>query len=375
MNMYKTIDLCAGIGGIRRGFEMTGHFQNVLSAEIDKYACQTYEHLFGENPMNDITTKEFKETVKQIDYDILLAGFPCQSFSRAGLKEGLKDKENGGLFFHISEIIGLTRPKAFLLENVDNLLSIDNGKTIKAMLETLIFDLEYHVVGTEVKHGKVIYTNDSFLRNTRDFGLPQNRPRVYIMGFDKKYFGERISLIDNTLPFKSDEVIYKDLRDLLDEFVPPKYFLAEGYLQTLERHKARHSKKGNGFGYMIVNKRKGDYMYANAILATGGSGKERNLIMDEKNNHAGKIVPNKKTPINHKNIRNMTPNEWAKLQGFKGYAFVENGTDKFSFPDTISDTQRYKQLGNAVSIPVIKCMAEFMYKSIEKMVGIKYEFV
>lgn len=371
--MYKTIDLCAGIGGIRRGFEMTGKFKNVLSAEIDKFACQTYEHLFGENPMNDITTKSFKEKVKQIDYDILLAGFPCQSFSRAGLKEGLKDKENGGLFFHISEIIELTRPKAFLLENVDNLLSIDKGKTFKEMLETLILDLEYHVVGTKVQNQKIVYTNDSFLRNTRDFGLPQNRPRVYIMGFNKKYFKEKISLIDSTLPMESDEVIYKDLREVLDEIVPPKYFLSEGYLNTLEKHKTRHQKKGNGFGYIIVNKRKGDYMYANAILATGGSGKERNLIMDEKNNHAGKIVPYKKTPINHKNIRTMTPNEWAKLQGFKGYAFFENGVDKFSFPKTVSDTQRYKQLGNAVSIPVIKCMAEFMYKNINKMVGVNDE--
>lgn len=367
--MLKTIDLCAGIGGIRRGFEMTGNFTNVLSAEVDKYACQTYEHLFAEDPMNDITTKEFKQLVAKKDYDVLLAGFPCQSFSRAGLKAGLDDKTKGGLFYDIAETIKTTRPKAFLLENVDNLLSIDKGRTIKEILETLTFDLNYHIIGTKIVDENIIYSNNSFLRNTRNFGLPQNRPRVYIMGFDKIHFNEKILLLDNELPKKSDTVVYSDLRDVLDKDVPPKYFLSEGYLQTLVKHKERHSQKGNGFGYMIVNQRKKGYMYSNAILATGGSGKERNLIMDENNDHAGKEAPPKRTPINHKNIRNMTPNEWAKLQGFKGFAFVENGIDKFTFPSNVSDAQRYKQLGNAVSVPVIKCMADFMYANIKKMCG------
>lgn len=366
--MLKTIDLCAGIGGIRRGFEMTGHFKNILSAEIDKYACLTYEHLYNENPHNDISTKQFKEKLLTIDYDVLLAGFPCQSFSRAGLKKGLEDKTKGGLFYDIAKIIEMTRPKAFLLENVDNLLSIDKGQTIKEILETLILDLKYHIIGTTVTNDNINYTNDSFLRNTRDFGLPQNRPRVYIMGFNKEYFKNKIYSLDNELPKKSDTIIYKDLKEVLDKIVPAKYFLSEGYLNTLEKHKTRHSKKGNGFGYMIVNKREGKYSYSNALLATGGSGKERNLILDEVNDHAGKIVPNKKTPINKKNIRNMTPTEWAKLQGFKNYAFLdEKGNDYFEFPKNISDTQQYKQLGNAVSIPVIKNMAEFMLDNFKKM--------
>ena len=102
---YRTIDLCAGIGGIRRGFERVGGFTNVLSAEIDKYACMTYEHLFGENPHNDLTTEAFKETVEQTQYEILLAGFPCQTFSRVGLGEGFENEEKGQIFFHIAKTI------------------------------------------------------------------------------------------------------------------------------------------------------------------------------------------------------------------------------------------------------------------------------
>lgn len=102
---YKTIDLCAGIGGIRKGFEMTGGFKNVLSAEIDEYACKTYEHLYKENPRNDLTSDEFKNKCANLDYDVLLAGFPCQTFSRAGKKAGFEDTVKGTIFFHILEII------------------------------------------------------------------------------------------------------------------------------------------------------------------------------------------------------------------------------------------------------------------------------
>jgi len=116
---YKTIDLFAGIGGIRRGFELTGYFENILSAEIDKYACMTYQYLYGENPLNDVTSQDFKNKVKSINYDILLAGFPCQPFSIAGDKKGFEDKTRGTLFFHIADILKDTKPKSFLLENVE----------------------------------------------------------------------------------------------------------------------------------------------------------------------------------------------------------------------------------------------------------------
>ena len=110
---YRTIDLCAGIGGIRRGFELAGNFVNVLSAEIDKYACITYEHLFNTNPNNDLTTEDFKQIVENTPYDVLLAGFPCQTFSRVGLGEGFENDDKGKIFFHIAEIIERTRPCAF----------------------------------------------------------------------------------------------------------------------------------------------------------------------------------------------------------------------------------------------------------------------
>jgi len=197
--MYKTVDLFAGIGGIRRGFEMTGNFKNILSAEIDTYACKTYEHLFGENPKNDVTSEEFKKKVEKVKYDILLAGFPCQSFSRAGKQEGFLDRTRGTLFFDIADIINRTRPKAFLLENVDNLISHEKGQTFKVIIETLVKELEYKVIGVEIdEKGNVCYDAKNFVLNSRNFGIPQNRPRVYMMGFDKRIYGDKV----NTLPVK-----------------------------------------------------------------------------------------------------------------------------------------------------------------------------
>ena len=125
--IYKTIDLCAGIGGIRRGFEMTGLFENVLSAEIDPYAALTYKHLFGEDPTNDLTSEDFKNEVVNTEYDVLLAGFPCQAFSRVGKQLGFRDTTRGTIFFDIADIISRTNPRAVFLENVENLVSHDKG--------------------------------------------------------------------------------------------------------------------------------------------------------------------------------------------------------------------------------------------------------
>ena len=159
---YKIIDLFCGIGGIRKGFELTNNFQNVLSAEIDKYACLTYEHLFNENPFNDVTSEVFKEKVKKTNYDVLLAGFPCQSFSIAGEKKGFEDTTRGTLFFHIADIIKDTKPKAFLLENVEGLFRHDRGKTFQIIIDTLIKELGYRVVGVEETDGVLRYNSESF---------------------------------------------------------------------------------------------------------------------------------------------------------------------------------------------------------------------
>ena len=181
---YKTIDLCAGVGGIRRGFEMTDCFENVFSVENDKYACQMYEHLFGENPMGDLTDDELKSEIKTIEFDILLAGFPCQPFSIAGHKNGFEDVR-GTIFFHIADIIRMTRPKAFLLENVKNLMGHDKGKTFQVICRTLIEELEYQIIGVEWDNKKQKYVANDIVLNTKNFGLPQNRPRTFLMSFDK----------------------------------------------------------------------------------------------------------------------------------------------------------------------------------------------
>ena len=361
--IYKMIDLCAGIGGIRRGFELAKGFENVLAAEIDKYACMTYEHLYGDNPMNDITDEEFKKKVEKIDYDILLAGFPCQTFSRAGKQEGFHDKTRGTLFFDIADIIKRTRPKAFLLENVDSLITHNKGETFDTIIRTLTVELNYKVIGVTGKGKDIEYNARTFVRNSRYFGVPQNRPRVYIIGFNRAFWGDEVDNLPNTLPEKSEKKIYNNLNDVLDMNAEPEFFLARGYLETLERHKARHESKGNGFGYKIVNLPETENPVSNALLATGGSGKERNLVIDKRKGIAGKQLPNKKTPLNDKGIRFMTPREWGKLQGFVNYAFIDkNGKDMFSFPNGVEKAQQYKQFGNAVTIPAVEEMAKFMKK-------------
>ncbi len=359
----KTIDLCAGIGGMRKGFELTGAFQNVIAAEIDHFACLTYSHLFGEDAFNDLTSDEFKSKLDLISYDVLLAGFPCQTFSKAGQEEGFNDKEKGIIFSHIADIIRRTRPRAVFLENVDNLVRHDKGNTFKIIIETLEILLDYKVVGvTYDTMGQPVYKGKDFVRNSRNFGIPQNRPRTYIMAFDRKRYGTEALLgIENHLPEKNDWYLYEDLNELLELHAEAKYYMASGYLNTLIRHKEREHKKGNGFGYRIVNAPGIEHPIANTIMATGGSGKERNLVYDLQEGIAGLMIPGKKTPLNDKGIRVMTPREWGKLQGFINYAFLdENGVDHFSFPEEVSMVQRYKQFGNSVTIPVIETMAEYM---------------
>lgn len=363
----RTIDLCAGIGGMRRGFEMTGHYQNVLSAEIDKYACMTYEHLYHENPYNDLTSDEFKNLVAATEYDVLLAGFPCQTFSRAGLEEGFNDETKGIIFNHISQIVERTRPKAIFLENVDNLIRHDNGNTMRTIINRLEVELNYKVIGVTLDDaGQPVYDGRSFVRNSKKFGVPQNRPRTYIMAFDRTRYGdEAVLLLPNLLPDHNDLCIYGDLNDLLDFCADSRHYMSSGYLDTLVRHKERQKNNGNGFGYVVVNRPGIEHPMANTILATGGSGKERNLVYDPQDGIGGMVISSKTTPLNNQGIRVMTPREWGKLQGFIGYAFMVAGEDTFSFPEGISDCQKYKQFGNSVTIPVIETMAEFMTECFE----------
>lgn len=368
---YRMIDLCAGIGGIRRGFELAGDYENVISAEIDEAACKTYEHLFGDDPRNDVTKDEFKNRIKNLPYDVLLAGFPCQAFSSAGLKLGFEDTTKGTIFFDIAKIIKETNPKVVFLENVENLITHDSGNTFKTITKTLNNELNYKIVGISENYTEDIkFPHKSFVRNSKDFGVPQNRPRVYIIAFSRSYFGEHIKLIPDVLPLNRPGKIFDTLSSVLDKKVEARYFLSSGYLDTLENHILRQKENGNGFGYRIVNSPETKNPIANTLMATGGSGKERNLIYDKANGkkYAGQNVKGKQSPINEKFVRTMTPVEWGRLQGFIGYAFLdENGHEKFSFPEGVSVTQQYKQFGNSVTIPVVEQMALFVKNCINIM--------
>ena len=363
--MYRTIDLCAGIGGIRKGFEKTDYFTNVLSAEVDEYASRTYQHLFGDDPRNDLTKDEFKKEVAKTKYDVLLAGFPCQPFSSAGNKEGFDDATKGTIFFHIQQIIRSNRPKAIFLENVQNIVSHDNGNTIKTIISILEDELRYKVIGVVKEDGVYKYNHDSFVRNTRFFGLPQNRPRAYFIAFDRELYGNLVDLIPNELPRKrSGPDIFKSVDDILEPRVDIHYYMSATYLETLEKHAETQKSRGNGFGYCIVNSPDREKKYANTILATGGSGKERNLVIQKMPKCSPKELASlkKKGGLNTKNVRIMTPTEWGRLQGFIDYGF-----ENFTFPEGMPESQKYKQFGNSVSIPVIEEMALFMRDCFKQM--------
>jgi DNA (cytosine-5)-methyltransferase 1 len=346
---------------------MTGQFENVLSAEIDKFACRTYEHLFGDSPENDITDEEFKQLVENTDYEVLLAGFPCQSFSRAGLGQGFSSEEKGIIFLHIVDIIERTRPRAIFLENVDHLITHNKGTTIKEIIDELELDLNYKIIGVKItEDGSLVYNARDFVRNSRYFGVPQNRPRTYLMGFDRIFYPS-IDMQEFTLPLFGETVIYDSLNDVLEHPVAPKYYMSQGYFDTLVRHRERQIREGRNYGYKIINASGIEIPLANTLMATGGSGRERNLIIDKLEGIPGMIVPPKKSGLNAEYVRILTPTEWGKLQGFIGYGFVENGTDKFSFPVGITDNQKYKQFGNSVTIPVIEAMAKYMLQCFEAL--------
>ncbi len=236
-------------------------------------------------------------------------------------------------------LIGLDQ-KHFFLENVEGIITHDKGRTFDTIVETLVNDLGYHMIGVEEGIGGYLEIDkDEIIRNTKNFGLPQKRSRAYMMGFRKDLIPD--GYVFPSLPVSKNKNIYKNLYDLLDKDVDERsVLLSESYLETLKKHRSKHQEKGNGFGYVIVNE--GENPISNTILATGGSGKERNLIKQPNYTFGGKKVKNKKSELNYEGIRHMTPNEWGKLQGFIGYGFKDGEDEKFSFPEDISITQQYK---------------------------------
>lgn len=323
---FKFIDLFAGIGGFRIAMQNLGG-KCIYTSEWDKYAKETYKANFGELPFGDITKETTKSYIPD-DFDVLCAGFPCQAFSIAGRRGGFEDTR-GTLFFDVAEIIRRKQPKAFFLENVKGLRNHDRGKTLATILNVLREDLDYYVPEPEVI-------------NAKDFGVPQNRERIFIVGFRKD-----LNIHDFQYPQPKQDTVA--IRDILEEKeVSVKYYLSTTYLETLRKHKARHERKGNGFGYEII----ADNGIANAVVC-GGMGRERNLVYDDRLTNF-KPVTKIKGKVNREGIRKMTPREWARLQGFP---------DNFIIP--VSDVQAYKQFGNSVAVPAIQATAEQLILKIE----------
>jgi DNA (cytosine-5)-methyltransferase 1 len=323
---FKFIDLFAGIGGFRLALQNLGG-KCVFTSEWDKEAQRTYLANFGEIPHGDITKEETKQIIPD-DFDVLCAGFPCQAFSIAGRRGGFEDTR-GTLFFDVAEIIRRKKPKAIFLENVKGLRNHNGGRTLETILNVLRNDLNYFV-----PEPKII--------NAKDFGVPQNRERIFIIGFRKDqavdYF-EYPQPINKMVPFA----------EVKEKTVPAtKYFLSTQYLKTLRDHKARHESKGNGFGFQIIS----DDEIANAIVV-GGMGKERNLVYDHRITDF-KPVTHIKGEVNREGIRKMTPREWARLQGFP---------DTFVIP--VADASAYKQFGNSVAVPAIQATATKILEAIK----------
>jgi DNA (cytosine-5)-methyltransferase 1 len=314
---FKFIDLFAGIGGFRMAMQNLGG-QCVFTSEIDKYAQKTYQANFGEIPHGDITKIDENEIPK---HDILCAGFPCQAFSIAGRRGGFKDTR-GTLFFDVARILKAKQPKAFFLENVKGLIGHEKGQTLATILNVLREDLGYFVPKPAVI-------------NAKNFGVPQHRERVFIVGFHKDTLIEDFKYPDPI----GKKIVFENIRE--QEVVNTRYYLSNQYLQTLKNHKARHESKGNGFGYAIIP----NDGIANAIVV-GGMGKERNLVYDDR---IIDFTPTTKIKgeVNRACIRKMTPREWARLQGYPDDFKIE-----------VADVHAYKQFGNSVAVPAIQATAK-----------------
>lgn len=299
MKKLRAIDLFAGIGGIRLGFDRAfgEEIETVFVSEWDEYAKKTYTLNFSDefDIAGDITKIKESEIPK---FDICLAGFPCQAFSFAGKRMGFDDDYRGlcrgTLFQDVVRICDYHKPKVIFCENVKGLLSHDKGRTFKVIKRA------FEQTG---------YTVYSQILNSKDFGVPQNRERIYIVCF-------RNDIKSSTFSFPVATDNNKCINDILEEApVSAKYYLSDTYIETLRNHKARHKSKGNGFGYEI----RALEGIAGAIVC-GGMGRERNLIIDHRE-HSMMPVTNIKGEINKEDIRKMTPREWARLQDFLANRF------------------------------------------------------
>ncbi|HEL1598003.1 TPA: DNA cytosine methyltransferase [Streptococcus suis] len=310
---FTQIDLFAGIGGIRLGFQRVGG-KTVFSSEWDKFAQKTYRINYGEVPAGDITKIDPKSIP---DHDILLGGFPCQPFSQAGLKRGFEDAR-GTLFFNIAEILKEKRPKAFMLENVKQLRGHDKGNTIKVILN-ILNELNYYVPEPQVL-------------NAYHFGVPQNRERIIIVGFNKDYLPQEFDEFKYPVGEIDDNVC---VGSILENNIPEKYTISDKLYQGHLTRKKEHKQKGNGFGFCLFDSKSKYTSTISARYYKDGS----EALIDQ----------------GDKNPRMLTPRECARLQGFP---------EDFIIP--VSNSQSYKQFGNSVCINVIEAVASGMVKYMER---------
>ena len=313
---FKFIDLFAGIGGMRIAFEEAGG-QCVFTSEWDNFAQITYKANFGDKPEGDI--KKIK-SFDIPDHDILLAGFPCQPFSISGVSKknslgrphGFKDPTQGTLFFEIKRIIKDKQPKAFLLENVKNLKSHDKGHTFKIIMQSLEDELGYTV------YHKIIDASNF---------VPQHRERIFIVGFKENIrFEFPRYMPKNKQKFKS----------ILEKNVDEKYTLSDKLWRYLKKYAKKHKDKGNGFGFGL----------------TDLNGRARTLSARYHKDGSEILIPQR-----NKNPRRLTPRECANLMGFTCFR------QDFKIP--VSDTQAYRQFGNAVVVPVVYTIAANMLNALE----------
>ena len=315
---FKFIDLFAGIGGFRLAFQNLGG-KCVFTSEWNHYAQKTYEANFGEVPFGDITKIPENEIPS---HDILLAGFPCQPFSIAGVSKknalgrnhGFLDETQGTLFFDIARIIKEKRPKAFLLENVKNLVSHDKGNTFKIISKTLK-ELGYNI------HYKVL---------DGKYYAPQHRERIIIVGFNNEHFQGKEKFEFPEMPDNPPMVI----EDILDKNVDEKYTLTDNLWDYLQKYAQKHKAKGNGFGFGLVN----------------FDGISRTLSARYYKDGSEILIPQE-----GKNPRRLTPRECARLQGYP---------ENFKIP--VSDTQAYKQFGNSVVMPLMHDVGKEIIKVLFK---------
>lgn len=311
---FKFIDLFAGIGGIRLAYQSLGG-KCVFTSEWHPASQQTYAANFGEVPFGDIT-KINEANIP--DHDILLAGFPCQPFSIAGVSKktslgrehGFKDETQGTLFFDVARIIDHKRPKAFMLENVKNLVSHDKKNTFRIIREALD-ELRYNV------HFKVL--------DGKHF-VPQHRERILIVGFDRDRY-------DSGEPFEFPQMPTPTavIEDILEKNVPAKYTLTNNLWKYLQDYAAKHKAAGNGFGFGL----------------TPLDGIARTLSARYHKDGSEILIP--QAP--GQNPRRLTPRECARLQGFP---------DSFVIP--VSDTQAYRQFGNSVVMPLMRAVGREVVK-------------